>query len=55
MIGGRGGGRGGFQQRDMGPPDTVLGGYTLRFHPPQHQLTYVDNVFCRNRLFPTRR
>jgi hypothetical protein len=22
---GRGGGRGGFQQRDMGPPDTVLG------------------------------
>lgn len=23
--GGRGGGRGGFQQRDMGPPDAVLG------------------------------
>lgn len=29
MIGGRGGGRGGFQQRDMGPPDTVLGVYIL--------------------------
>jgi hypothetical protein len=24
---GRGGGRGGFQQRDIGPPDTVLGIY----------------------------
>lgn len=25
ILAGRGGGRGGFQQRDMGPPDTVLG------------------------------
>ena len=25
-VSGRGGGRGGFQQRDFGPPDTVLGG-----------------------------
>jgi H/ACA ribonucleoprotein complex subunit 1 len=26
IVTGRGGGRGGFQQRDMGPPDQVLGG-----------------------------
>lgn len=37
MIGGRGGGRGGFQQRDMGPPDTVLGGYNS-FVPIQHNI-----------------
>lgn len=28
----RGGGRGGFQQRDMGPPDTVLGADTPIYH-----------------------
>lgn len=33
MIGGRGGGRGGFQQRDMGPPDTVLGVYIFFVSP----------------------
>lgn len=30
----RGGGRGGFQQRDAGPPDTVLG-------TPKHQFDSV--------------
>lgn len=31
LFTGRGGGRGGFQQRDLGPPDQILGTLTTIF------------------------
>lgn len=40
----RGGGRGGFQQRDAGPPDTVLG--TLQhLSTPTYSSTFGRNRF----------
>ena len=40
FFAGRGGGRGGFQSRDFGPPDTVIGEETL--FPSRHTFTFLS-------------